>query len=411
MSSVPWACGLNGVSDLDGYTLDHWTLQTHLCVSNKLVLIFSIPNVLLSASVCGLMIYFLIRDFQIVGHEWTLSKSFYVSTSITCMGLMIGGLEVFTTGRATSVLNSMVWVFGSEGLMVAAFCTLFHWIKFTIKMLDFQDQEILRVEMLKLRKMLLLPTLLVFLICIPILLVRASFDSLENQLVYNISALLYFGSMIPWFVNWAICSHKFANHFSSIIENTVKETSDCLQSNLKTTNFPVNGEKKENAVGLGSVLTTGVITTLRSEMPDDDDQKPPKVPSDVPTAFKSTATTNGGPSPAKKSATEMLKVAQRVRWVGIGIVFDKALFTVAYVSVMIVGGITWRMPEKLNAPYGFYAFYVMVLPGANFLILAMSYYHYRTKPAPKPVGHASASNANQPVARRPKRKPADSVLG
>ncbi|KAJ3184823.1 hypothetical protein HDU85_001502 [Gaertneriomyces sp. JEL0708] len=339
MSSLPSPCGLNGALDLNGYTLDHWTLQTHMCVSNRLVLGFGIANIILSALVCFTMLYFLFLDFKNVGRQWTLSKSFYVATSVTCGGLMIGGFEVFATGRAVLILNSMVWIFGSEGLMVAAFCTLFHWIKFTIQMLDMQDQEYLRAKMVRLRKTLLTPTFIVFCVCLPILFVRAAVFNLQNPLVYNICTLLYYGSMIPWFVNWAICSQQFATEFSRIIEETVKATRG---SNMK-------------------IAATQNITESK--------------------AFSSLApstTVNTANNSAKKSGAEMLQVAQRVRWVGIGIVLDKILFIVAYVSIMISSSIGWRLPEMSNIPYGFYAFYLMVIPGANFLIVAMSYYHHRT---------------------------------
>ncbi|TPX69645.1 hypothetical protein SpCBS45565_g02337 [Spizellomyces sp. 'palustris'] len=265
------------------------------------------------------------------------------------MGLMIGSLEVFAKGRAVSVLNSLVWIFGSEGLMVAAFCTLFHWVKFTIKMLDMHDQEILRQEMIRLRKTLLVPTHTVFVICLPILFVRASFYSLENQEIYNIASLLYFGSMIPWFINWAVCSYKFSIHFSAIIVEAVRSTS---QFNLEVKQTHIHSADV-------SALSPPTQTTLAG------------------TSTSHQRTSN----PAKLRGQEMLKIAQRVRWVGIGIVLDKVLFTAAYLSVMISSSISWKKPPMNTAPYGFYAFYLMVLPGANLLILAMSYYHYRTKPA------------------------------
>ncbi|KND04305.1 uncharacterized protein SPPG_00038 [Spizellomyces punctatus DAOM BR117] len=353
-----WPCDLSGIYDLNGYTIDHWTLQTNLCVSNKLVLAFSIPNTVFSCFVCGLMVVFMIRDFQIVGRQWTLSKAFYLATSITCMGLMIGSLEVFAKGRAVSVLNSLVWIFGSEGLMVAAFCTLFHWVKFTIQMVDMHEQEILRQEMIRLRKTLLVPTHTVFIICLPILFVRAAYYSLENQKIYNIASLLYFGSMIPWFINWAVCSYKFSIHFSAIIVEAVKSTSQ----------FNMEIKQTQNPQQDASALTPQTQTTLAG-----------------------TATSHKMSNPARLRGQEMLKIAQRVRWVGIGIVMDKVLFTAAYLSVMISSSISWKSPPKNTAPYGFYAFYLMVLPGANFLILAMSYYHYRTKPAKS--ASSSASNA------------------
>ncbi|KAI8910563.1 hypothetical protein DFJ77DRAFT_441848 [Powellomyces hirtus] len=143
----------------------------------------------------------------------------------------------------------------------------------------------------------------------------------------------YLGAMLPWFINEAICSYKFSIHFSDIITNTAKASADQLTD-----------MKNKQTDPLLSMRDTGE-----------------GIPAD--TLPVQTNVQINGMNRAKKSGGDMLRIAQRVRWVGIGIVVDRILFICAYLSVTISTNISWKHPPMNSASYGFYAFYLMVLQG------------------------------------------------
>ncbi|KAJ3009943.1 hypothetical protein HKX48_007660 [Thoreauomyces humboldtii] len=333
METLPQPCGLNAVRSLDGHVADHYTFRTTMCVSNRVVLALSIPDAVLSFGMTVAMFVLLRRDYKLAGSGWNMSKIFFISSAITSFGLMLGALGFMASGTGMLVLNSCTFMVGSQALIGSAYATLFQWITVTTKMLDLQEEEWLTLRIQRLRKTLLWPTYLVFAACLPICIVRAS---TSNMTLYNIVSLLYFGAMMPWFVNWCGCSSQFARHFARLIEATVDGTKDFTFSIQKT--------------------ATGNRATI-TELPKDLNHTQTK------SMGLGMGMGMGTDDPAKERAIEMLAIAKRVRLVGALIAADKILFILLYVVILIHGMIAWLKPEMMNAPFGFYAVFVFGIPG------------------------------------------------
>ncbi|KAJ3153682.1 hypothetical protein HDU86_005181 [Geranomyces michiganensis] len=337
----PTTCGLDAVRSLDGHVVDHWAFRNDMCVSNRIVLGFSIPAAILSLAVMSAMLVLLI------------------SSAITSFGLLLGALGFLVSGSWMLVLNSCTYMVGSQALISAAWATLFQWITVTTKMLHLSDEEWLVLRIKALRKTLLFPTYLVFAFCMPVCVVRAA--SAGNVIMFNVASLLYFLGM-----EWMSCASQFSVHFARLIEATVDGTKDFT--------FTI---KKDAATGEAratiSELPKQFTPTLHSAM----------LPALSVTGADGGATTtsNNTANPAQERAEEMLAVARRVRIVGVLIAADKVLFILIYIALIIQGMLAWLKPEMPSWPLGFYAIMLGGIPGANFLVLAMSYYHVSTGPS------------------------------
>ncbi|KAJ3173331.1 hypothetical protein HDU87_007705 [Geranomyces variabilis] len=351
---APWACGLDAIRSLDGYVADHWSFRTSMCVSNRLVLALAIPCMALSLTIAVAMVCLLARDYKLTGKAMNMSKMFYTSSAFTSFGLMLGAMSFLVSGPWMLVLNSCTYMIGSQALIGAAYSTLFQWITVTSKMLQISDEEWLILRVQALRKTLLFPTYLVFAFCMPVCIIRAA--SSDNIVLYNVTNTLYLGGMLPWFCMWCTCASQFSVHFARLIEATVDGTKDFT--------FTI----KKSAAGPRATISQiphELAPTLRSAV-----MSSPLNPGSNDTA-----------NPAKERAIEMLAVAKRVRIVGMLIAADKIVFILIYVVLIIHGLLAWQRPASTSFPFGFYAIMLGGIPGANFLVLAMSYYHVSTGPS------------------------------
>ncbi|KAI8818241.1 uncharacterized protein EV422DRAFT_508437 [Fimicolochytrium jonesii] len=344
MMSSSVSCGLDAIRSLDGYTADHWTFLTSMCISNRLVLALSIPSALLSLCVALSMLFLLARDYKLTGPTMTMSKIFFICSAITSTGLMLGAMGFLASGSGMVILSTCTFLVGSQGLIGGAYSTLFQWITVTTKMLDLQDEEWLTLRVHALRRTLLVPTYIVFSICMPVCAIRAA--SNNHTTMYNVVSFLYFGLMMPWFVNWCACASQFSVHFARLIEATVDGTKE----------FHFSIQRSAGGAKAITHMATPTIGTV-------------------------TFNPSGLSNPAKDRAAEMLAVAKRVRLVGALIAGDKVLFILLYVVIMIHGLLAWQRPDLSTVPFGLYAVMVCGIPGANFLVCAMAYYHVSTGPS------------------------------
>ncbi|KAJ3145326.1 hypothetical protein HDU89_007183 [Geranomyces variabilis] len=320
---APWSCGLDAVRSLDGYVADHWSFRTSM-------------------------------DYKLTGKTMNMSKMFYMSSAFTGFGLMLGAMGFLVSGPWMLVLNSCTYMVGSQALIGAAYSTLFQWITVTSKMLQISDEEWLILRVQQLRKTLLFPTYLVFAFCMPVCIIRAA--SSNNIVLFNVTNTLYLGGMLPWFCMWCTCASQFSVHFARLIEATVDGTKDFTFTIQKSAAGP-----------------RATITQLPHEFT-------PTLHSAVMSSPVNPGSNNTA-NPAKERAMEMLAVAKRVRVVGLLIAADKIVFILIYIVLIIHGLLAWQKPELPSWPFGFYAIMLGGIPGANFLVLAMSYYHLTTGPS------------------------------